>query len=165
MTLSYDDALALDGADPLATYRKRFRIGDDPVAYLDGNSLGRPPEATLQRLRTVAEEQWAGRLIGAWETWVDLPVDVGDRLGAACLGAAAGQTLIADSTTVNLYKVLHAACGLRPGRTEIVVDDTNFPTDRYLVESVAADRGLMVRWISPQPRRRGDPRRPRRRAR
>jgi len=150
VTLSYDDALALDGADPLATYRKRFRIGDDPVAYLDGNSLGRPPEATLQRLRTVAEEQWAGRLIGAWETWVDLPVDVGDRLGAACLGAAAGQTLIADSTTVNLYKVLHAACGLRPGRTEIVVDDTNFPTDRYLVESVAADRGLTVRWISPQ---------------
>jgi kynureninase len=76
-------------------------------------------------------------------------VTVGDELARVVLGAAAGQTVVADSTSVNLYKVLHAACGLRPGRDEIVVDTTNFPTDRYLVEAVAQQRGLAVRWLEP----------------
>lgn len=150
MALTYDHAVALDAADPLARFREDFVRYDDPVAYLDGNSLGRPPKATLRRVGEVLEREWGERLIRSWEErWVDLPEQVGDRLAAACLGAAAGQTVIADSTSVNLYKLLHAACGLRPGRDEIVVDDTNFPTDRYLVESVAEARGLAVRWLSP----------------
>lgn len=150
MTISYDDALALDAADPLAPYRDAFLRAEDPVAYLDGNSLGRPPAATLARLEELMRDEWGGRLIRSWEErWVDLPTQVGDRLGAAALGAAPGQTVIADSTSVNFYKLLHAACGLRPDRAEIVIDDTNFPTDRYLVESVARARGLTVRWISP----------------
>jgi kynureninase len=140
----------LDAADPLASFRDRFVIDDDLVAYLDGNSLGRLPRTTLDRLAAFVREEWGGRLIRGWaESWVDLPVTVGDELGAALLGAAAGQTVVADSTSVCIYKLLHAACGLRPGRDEIVIDATNFPTDRYLVESVAAARGMTVRWLEP----------------
>jgi kynureninase len=147
--ITYEAARGLDAADPLREFRDRFEIGPDPIAYLDGNSLGRPSKATLARIRQVVEEQWAGRLIRGWaEHWMELPTRVGDLLGDVVLGAAPGQTVLADSTSVNLYKVLHAACGLRPGRAEIVIDDTNFPTDRYLVEAVAAQRGMTVRWIA-----------------
>ncbi|KQX75455.1 MULTISPECIES: kynureninase [Aeromicrobium] len=140
----------LDAADPLAPFRDRFVIDDDLVAYLDGNSLGRLPRATLDRLAAFVREEWGGRLIRGWsEGWVDLPVEVGDELGAALLGAAAGQTVVADSTSVCIYKLLHAAVGLRPGRDQIVIDATNFPTDRYLVESVASARGMEVRWLEP----------------
>ena len=140
----------LDAADPLAAFRDRFVIDDDLVAYLDGNSLGRVPKATVERLGTFVREEWGSRLIRGWDdSWVELPVTVGDELGAALLGAAPGQTVIADSTSVNIYKLLHAAAGLRPDRDEIVIDATNFPTDRYLVESVAAARGMTVRWLEP----------------
>jgi len=150
MTVTKQDALALDASDKLAHFRERFVIGAEPIAYLDGNSLGRLPKATAARLRDVIDHEWGGRLILGWEEkWVDLPTSVGDLLGRELLGAAAGQTVIADSTSVNIYKILHAAASVRPDRDEIVVDDTNFPTDRYLVESVAAERGMTVRWISP----------------
>lgn len=140
----------LDASDPLAAFRDRFVIDDDLVAYLDGNSLGRVPKATVERLTTFVRQEWGGRLIRGWDdSWVDLPVTVGDELGAALLGAAPGQTVIADSTSVNIYKLLHAAAGMRPGRDEIVIDATNFPTDRYLVESVADARGMTVRWLEP----------------
>ncbi|MET0468547.1 MAG: kynureninase [Aeromicrobium sp.] len=140
----------LDSADPLASFRDRFVIDDDLVAYLDGNSLGRLPIATLDRLTAFVRDEWGGRLIRGWEEgWVDLPVTVGDELGAALLGAAPGQTVVADSTSVCIFKLLHAAAGMRPGRDEIVIDATNFPTDRYLVESVAEARGLTIRWLEP----------------
>ena len=123
---------------------------DDVVAYFDGNSLGRPPRATAERLAAFVTDEWGGRLIRGWdEGWVELPVTVGDEVAAVVLGAAPGQTVVADSTSVNLFKVLHAACDLRPDRDEIVVDTTNFPTDRYLVEGVAAQRGMTVRWLEP----------------
>ena len=148
MTTSPD---VLDAADPLASFRDRFVIDDDLVAYLDGNSLGRLPRATLDRLAAFVREEWGGRLIRGWaESWVELPVTVGDELGTALLGAAPGQTVVADSTSVCIYKLLHAAAGLRPGRDEIVIDATNFPTDRYLVDSVAAARGMTVRWLDPE---------------
>ena len=150
MPITRQTALDLDASDPLADFRLRFAIGADPIAYLDGNSLGRLPNATSDRLREVIDQEWGGRLIRGWdEGWTELPTTVGDLLGATLIGAAPGQTVIADSTSVNIYKLLHAAAGIRPDRTEIVVDDANFPTDRYLVESVAAARGLIVRWISP----------------
>jgi kynureninase len=145
-----DRAAALDAADPLAVFRTRFLPSDDVVAYFDGNSLGRPPKATAERLAAFVTEEWGERLIRGWdEGWVDLPVTVGDEIAAVVLGAAPGQTVVADSTSVNLFKVLHAACDLRPDRDEIVVDTTNFPTDRYLVEGVAAQRGMTVRWLEP----------------
>ena len=146
------DARHCDEVDPLARFRDRFVFDTDLVAYLDGNSLGRLPKTTAERLRRLVETEWGTGLIRSWEAgWVDLPTQVGDRLGEAVLGAAAGQTVIADSTSVNLYKVLHVACGLQPDRSEIVIDDTNFPTDRFIVESVAAARGRSVRWVSPDP--------------
>ncbi|RTL70026.1 MAG: kynureninase [Pseudonocardiaceae bacterium] len=148
------DAEKLDAVDPLASFRDRFVVPDDPglVAYLDGNSLGRPPKATAERLAGLVAHDWGTRLIRSWsEGWMELPFEVGDRLGAAVLGAAAGQTVVADSTTVCLYKLMRAAAAMRPGRTEIVADRGNFPTDRYVVEAVAAECGLTVRWISPDP--------------
>jgi kynureninase len=137
-----------DRADPLGRFLTRFVPAPGVAAYLDGNSLGRPLTASIERVESVMRTQWAGRLIRGWdEGWMDLPVRLGDRLGRVALGAAPGQTVIGDSTTVLLYKVIRAALELRPDRTEIVIDRDDFPTDRYLVESIAAERGAIVRWI------------------
>ncbi|SFW75961.1 kynureninase [Amycolatopsis australiensis] len=144
------EAERLDAGDELAGFRDRFVPITDPgvVAYLDGNSLGRPLRATAERLREVVAEQWGARLIRSWdERWLALPERIGDELGRVALGAAPGQTIVADSTSVCLYKVLRAAVALRPGRDEIVTDTANFPTDRFLVESVAAELGKTVRWL------------------
>ena len=152
MTLSYQDALARDEADPLGGFRDAFHRLDDPVAYLDGNSLGRPPKATVARMKEAVEREWGERLIRGWEEgWADRAEQIGDQLAATCLGAARGQTVVTDTTSVNIYKVVYAACDLQGGRDEIVIDDANFPTDRYLVESIARARGLYVRWLSPDP--------------
>jgi kynureninase len=150
MSLDLERAAQLDRDDPLARFRSEFVLGGDVVAYLDGNSLGRLPRRTAQRLSQFVASDWGEGLIRGWSAgWADLPGVVGDELAAGLLGAAPGQTVVADSTSVNLFKVVHAAFSVRPGRNEIVVDDTNFPTDRYIVESVAAARGAEVRWISP----------------
>jgi len=141
-------AAALDTADPLARYRERFVPAPDVVAYLDGNSLGRPLAASVDRVDAVMRTQWAERLIRGWdEGWLELPERLGDELGRVALGAAPGQTVIGDSTSVLLYKLIRAAIELRPGRDELVIDRDDFPTDRYLVESIAAERGLTMRWI------------------
>jgi kynureninase len=141
-------AEALDAQDPLAGFRDQFVVTDELV-YLDGNSLGRLPRATVERISQVVREQWGRRLIRGWdEEWMALPVVVGDLIGATLLGAAAGQVVVADSTTVCFYKLASAALDLRPGRTEIVTDIDNFPTDRYALEGLAAARGLTIRWVS-----------------
>lgn len=143
-------AKVLDEADELAGFRDRFLPINDPgvVAYLDGNSLGRPPRSTLDSLTNLIVYQWGERMIRSWdEGWLELPQQTGDLLGDACLGAATGQVIVADSTTVCLYKVLNAAIAKRPNRTEIVTDAYNFPTDRFVVEAVAEQHGLSVRWV------------------
>lgn len=143
-----DPADRLDAADPLAGYRDRFVPAPGVVAYLDGNSLGRPLIASAERIERFVRDGWGGRLIRGWdEGWLDLPLVIGDELGRVALGAAAGQVAIGDSTTVLIYKAVRAALDARPGRTEIVIDRDNFPTDRYVVEGIAADRGLTVRWV------------------
>jgi kynureninase len=144
-------ALALDSADPLASFRERFAI-EDELIYLDGNSLGRLPKTTVRRVIDVTTREWGGRLIRSWgEGWMDLPVTVGDRLAAAALGAAPGQTVLADSTTVCFYKLCAAALDLRPGRAEIVTDIDNFPTDRYVLEGLAKARGGGIKWLQCDP--------------
>ncbi len=147
-----DAAAGLDGADPLRAFRERFvATADDPI-YLDGNSLGRLPLETPVRLEEVVRGGWGSRLIRAWgEGWLELPQRLGDRIGAALLGAAAGQVAVADSTTVCLYKLASAAIAARPERREIVTDRDNFPTDRYVLESLAAGHGLTIRWIEADP--------------
>ena len=149
--MTREQAQERDAADPLREFRERFAI-DDELVYLDGNSLGRLPRATVDRLAQTVSEQWGGRLIRGWdEGWLELPLTIGDRLGAAALGAAAGQVAIADSTTVCLYKLASAALELRPGRDQIVTDYDNFPTDRYVLEGLARARGLELVFL------RGDP--------
>jgi kynureninase len=139
----------LDRTDPLADLTNRFIRTPGVVAYLDGNSLGRPLEVTPGRFDSFVRNDWGDRLIRSWdEQWFDRPLTLGDRLGAATLGAAAGQTMIGDSTTVLLYKLMRAAVDARPGRTEILLDDDNFPTDRFLAEGIAAERGLTLKWIT-----------------
>ncbi|HET6869020.1 MAG TPA: aminotransferase class V-fold PLP-dependent enzyme [Solirubrobacteraceae bacterium] len=139
-------AVELDAADPLREFRNRFVI-DPAITYLDGNSLGCLPQATIKRLdATVAE--WGKRGVRGWDDgWLELPLEVGDRLGDAVLGAAPGQTVIGDSTTVCFYKLASAALDARPGRTQIVTDVGNFPTDRYVLEGLARSRGLEINWV------------------
>ena len=138
--------------DPLAAYRDRFVGAESPLVYFDGNSLGRPLKTTGPRLARFVEEEWGARLIRGWdESWFDLPRAIGDELGRVVLGAAPGQAAIGDSTTVLLYKMMRAAVAARPGRTEIVIDRDNFPTDRYVADGVARECGLTLRWIDVDP--------------
>jgi len=145
----------LDREDPLAAFRAEFLIPDETTVYMDGNSLGRPPARVAEALALVVARGWSERLIRSWtEGWMDLALELGDRIGAL-IGAAAGQTAVADSTTVCFYKAACAALDARPGRTEIVTDPGNFPTDRYVLESLAAARGLWLRWLEPADPTRG----------
>ena len=136
-----------DAADPLAGFRERFVRDDPELIYLDGNSLGMLPLATAERIADVVRREWGAGLVRSWEHWIDLPRRAGDLLGSHLLGAAPGQVLVCDSTTVNLYKLARAALGARPGRTVIVTDDDNFPTDRYVLSGVAGERGADLRLI------------------
>jgi kynureninase len=137
----------LDAADPLAGFRGRFVRADPSLIYLDGNSLGMLPEVTARRIAEVAGQEWGAGLVGSWEHWLDRPQRVGDLLGRHLLGCAPGQVLVADSTTVNLYKLAWAALDDRPARHVIVTDDDNFPTDRYVLQGVAGQRGGELRLI------------------
>jgi kynureninase len=137
----------LDAVDPLAAFRDRFAWDDPSLIYLDGNSLGRLPLATADRIADVVRREWGSGLIRSWEHWIDLPCRAGDLLGAHLLGAAPGQVLVCDSTTVNLYKLARAALEARPGRPVVVTDDDNFPTDRYVLAGIAAERRADLRLI------------------
>jgi len=142
-----------DRSDGLAHFRSGFVGSDELTAYFDGNSLGRPTIASLERIQTFLTDAWGGRLIRGWdEEWMELPFTIGDELGRVALGAAPGQTFVGDSTTVLLYKLARAAVGapralVSPERTEIVLDTDNFPTDRYVLEGIAAETGMTLRWI------------------
>jgi kynureninase len=141
-------AAELDAADPLAIHTSKFLRSSDVVAYLDGNSLGRPLAASRDRLATFVQASWGDRLIRGWdEEWMDLPTRIGDELGRVAIGAAPGQVTIGDSTTVLIYKLVRAAAAARPGRSELVIDRDNFPTDRYIVEGIATELGMTVGWI------------------
>ncbi|MFX0539203.1 kynureninase [Ornithinimicrobium sp. Y1847] len=165
---SREDALALDAADPLAEYAAGFEPAKDLLAYFDGNSLGRPVAGTAQALADFTLGPWGSGLIRSWDSgqdsgretdeetdWMRWPEVVGDEVASAALGAAPGQTVVADSTTVLLYKLLRALAdhqvAIDPARTEIVLDTDNFPTDRYVAEGIAAERGMSLRWVQVDP--------------
>ena len=145
------DLQALDEADPLAAFRSEFRLPND-VIYLDGNSLGPMPRATPGRIAAVLEQEWGRGLIRSWNDagWIDLPTRLGDDLGSL-LGAAAGSVLVADTTSVNLFKLLSAALALRPERSVILTETGNFPTDLYIAEGLAEHLGgrHRVRRVEP----------------
>ena len=136
-----DDALALDAADPLAAFRDRFEHAGDGL-YLDGNSLGRLPIATRERVLATLD-QWGTELVSGWHEWIDLPLRAGGAIGAL-IGAAPGEVVATDSVTVNLYKLVCAALDAR-GPGALVTDRGNFPTDRYVLEGIAAACGLALR--------------------
>jgi kynureninase len=136
-----DACVARDAADPLRGLRDRFVLAEGLI-YLDGNSLGPMPRAAAGVLNRTIEQEWGRDLIGSWNSagWFDMPVRLGDRVGAL-IRAAPGQTVVCDTTSINLYKAVHAAIGLRPDRNVIIAEDESFPTDLYIVEGAMKSAG------------------------
>ncbi len=132
-----DDAVAMDAADELGAIRAEFLLPPD-VVYLDGNSLGPLPRTTADRVEDVLHREWGAHLVRGWSLhgWIELPLRVGDAI-APLVGAEPGEVVVADSTSVNLFKLLAAALRLRPGRTVIVSERANFPTDLYVAQGLA----------------------------
>jgi kynureninase len=143
------EALDADRLDPLASYRDEFVFDPGGPIYLDGNSLGRQPRATAAALAALLEE-WGRDLVGGWDRWADLPVTVGDRIGQL-VGAAPGQVVVSDSTTVNLYKLAMAAVDAQAGRPLIIGDAEDFPTVRYVLQGIAAHCRRRLRLVATDP--------------
>jgi kynureninase len=132
----------LDKKDPLAHFKSQFVVGDPTMCYLDGNSLGRLPKATITAINDFMTKEWGPEVVTGWSHWVDEAQPTGDLLGEAALGAAAGQVLVCDTTSVNFYQLCLAAIHARPGRKTIITDAANFPTDRYILDGIAKQFGL-----------------------
>ena len=142
----------LDTSDPLASYRERFVITDPELVYLDGNSLGRMTHASLECVRQVAEKEWGSDLIRGWNNnWWEAPVRIGEKI-ARLVGAAPGQMVACDTVSINLFKLASAALALRPGRTRIITDTLNFPSDLYILQGLVRSLGgrhSILRFGSP----------------
>jgi kynureninase len=137
-------ALDLDARDPLASFRSQFVISDPHICYLDGNSLGRLPLSTIEAVNAFMRDEWGPEVVTGWGHWVDEAQPTGDLIGRATLGAAAGQVLACDTTSVNFYQLALAAIHARPGRKTIITDAANFPTDRYILDGIAKQFGLKL---------------------
>jgi kynureninase len=135
-------ALELDKNDPLAEYRNKFVITDPNLCYLDGNSLGRLPHATVKAVSDFLSQEWGKEVVTGWSHWIDEAQVAGDLLGRAALGAGPGQVLVCDTTSVNFYQLCLAAINARPGRKTIITDAANFPTDRYILDGIARQLNL-----------------------
>src|SRR3954454_22224836 len=145
MALSRSEAVRADESDPLRAFRARVVNADPERIYLDGNSLGRLPVATRDRVAALVGE-WGERLVSGWPDWIDAPVRVGDLIAAHVLGARPGEAIVSDSTTVNLFKLCSAVLDHRDGA--LVTDRENFPTDRYVLEGLAARHGRELRLVA-----------------
>ena len=141
-------ALAMDAADPLAHYKSQFVIADPTMCYLDGNSLGRLPKATVESVQSFLTDEWGTQLVDGWSHWIDQAQEAGNQLGRATLGAAAGQVLVQDTTSVNFYQACMAAIKARPGRKTVIIDAANFPTDRFILQGIAEQLGLNLVTLS-----------------
>ena len=137
-------AEALDAADSLAHYRDQFYIDDEDVCYLDGNSLGRLPFGTVSAVGEFMNDEWGAEVVDGWSHWVDEAGSVGDVLAATALGTGPGQTLVCDTTSVNLYQLVGAAIRANSVRKTIIIDAANFPTDRYIVQGLAEANGMTM---------------------
>jgi kynureninase len=140
-TLSRSHALDLDSRDELASFRERFVITDPDLLYMDGNSLGRLPKAAIERARQLVESEWGDDLIRGWNKgWWEAPRRVGDKIGQL-IGAAPGQVIVTDTTSINLYRLAMAALAHRPDRKRIITDAMNFPSDLYVLQGAAQTFG------------------------
>ena len=143
-SISPDYARQLDQQDPLSSFREQFVFNDPDLIYLDGNSLGMMPKAAQERSRQVVDEQWGTDLIRGWNKgWWDAPQRVGDRIGQI-IGAAPGQTIVGDTVSINLFKLATAALTLQPGKTRIITDTFNFPSDLYILQGI-------TKLLAPSP--------------
>ncbi len=134
-------ALELDSRDELASFREQFVITDPDLLYMDGNSLGRLPKAAVERARQLVEDEWGRDLIRGWNKgWWEAPVRIGEKI-ARLIGAAEGQVIVSDTTSVNLYKLTMAALALRPERKRIITDTMNFPSDLYILQGCVQSLG------------------------
>lgn len=151
MIQSIDPIRALDAADPLAEFRQRFHVPDNLI-YLDGNSLGAMPITVPARVARAVEHEWAEDLIRSWNTagWMDMPTRVGDKIGRL-IGAQPGETVCADSTSINVFKALSAALNLNPGRRVILSEPENFPTDLYMAQGLIGLLGGGHRLVLKTP--------------
>ena len=143
----FEAAVELDRSDPLAGFRERYVFSDPELIYLDGNSLGRLPSAAGPVVDRMVRHEWGDRLIRSWnEGWWNLQLDIGDRL-APLVGANPGEVILSDSTSVNLYKLATAALRVQTGPDRIITDDTNFPTDVYVLSGVAEANGATLEIV------------------
>jgi kynureninase len=142
--VSREACVSQDLSDPLRGFRDRFHIPDGMI-YLDGNSLGPMPRAAASVLNRTIEQEWGHDLIRSWNSagWFDMPVRLGNRIGDL-LGAASGQTIVCDTTSINLFKAIHAAIGLRPDRDVVIAESTSFPTDLYIIEGAMKSAGRTI---------------------
>src|SRR6266536_3140680 len=141
---SLDFAKQLDQQDSLASYREQFVVNDPDLIYLDGNSLGRLPKSIIARMQNAVEEEWGKDLIRGWNKgWWESPARIGDKIGSL-IGAAEGQVVVGDQTSINLFKLATAALTLQPQKKRIITDTFNFPSDLYILQGI-------VKLLSPSP--------------
>ena len=141
-------AESLDAQDPLHHYKTKFVVTDPDMCYLDGNSLGRLPHATVKAINDFLTHEWGPEVVTGWGHWVDEAQSAGDLIGRSALGAAPGQVLACDTTSVNFYQLASAAIRARPNRKTIIIDAANFPTDRYIMQGLAKHHGLNLVTIN-----------------
>src|SRR5687768_1559552 len=143
-SLSLESAQELDQQDSLASYREQFVIYESDLIYLDGNSLGRLPKTVIERIKKAVEEEWGTDLIRGWNKgWWESPIRIGNKI-ASLLGAAEGQVVVGDQTSINLFKLATAALTLQPQKKRIITDTFNFPSDLYILQGI-------VQLLTPSP--------------
>lgn len=143
-SITEEFVLELDQKDPLREFKSEFFITDNDLCYLDGNSLGRLPKRTIEATQEFLTKEWGHELVDGWSHWIDQAQPAGDLLARAALGAGPGQTLVCDTTSVNLYQLSSAAIRSQPERSKVMVDSANFPTDRYIIAGLAEQLGKEV---------------------
>jgi len=134
----------LDRKDPLSKYISEFVKNDPTLCYLDGNSLGRLPKQTIENIKDFLTNEWGKELVNGWTHWIDEAQRVGDLVGEAALGSKSGQVLVTDTTSINFYRACKAAINARPERKTIIIDEANFPTDRYILQGIANELKLKL---------------------
>jgi kynureninase len=134
----------LDRNDPLSKYVSEFIKTDSTLCYLDGNSLGRLPKQTIENIKDLLTNEWGKELVNGWTHWIDESQRVGDLVGEAALGAKSGQILVTDTTSINFYRACKAVISARPERKTIIIDEANFPTDRYILQGIAKELNLKL---------------------
>ncbi len=147
MAVTRDEVMRLDVTDGLAHFKSQFLITDQEICYLDGNSLGRMPSQTVSVIDEFLKDEWGRQVVAGWNDWIDEASRTGDLIGQSALGAAPGQVLACDTTSVNFYQLCSAAIKARPGRKKIITDLANFPTDRYILQGLAKDHGCELIMI------------------